>query len=121
MPCVLLHDRLVLSASSAGLQRLGGSAARVAARGRVSGAGGIDWHRLRSISGDRVAQDTVVARPWRPERGNRVAYGGSVAMVGGPDGRYLPEHARADLPIPVRFGSRRTAQLVEPHAPHCGG
>jgi len=61
-----------------------------------------------------VAQDTAVARQWRPERGNRVAYDGFVAMVGGPEGRYLPEHAHADLQITVRFGPRRTVQLVEP-------
>ena len=60
-------------------------------------------------------------RQWRPERGNRVAYDGFVAMVGGPDGRYLPEHEHAELQITVRFGARRTVQLVEPHEPHRGG
>jgi AraC-like DNA-binding protein len=68
-----------------------------------------------------VAEDTAVVRQWRPERSNRVAYDGFVAMVGGPDGRYLPEHAHAELQITVRFGPRRTVQLVEPHESHRGG
>jgi len=63
-----------------------------------------------------------VARQWHPDRGNRLAYEGFVAMVGGPDGRYLPEHTHAELQIMVRFGGpRRTVQLVEPHEPHRGG
>jgi len=71
--------------------------------------------------GHLVAENIAVVRQWRPERGNRIDYNGFVAMVGGPEGRYLPEHAHDELQVTVRFGPHRTVQLVEPHEPHRGG
>ena len=62
-----------------------------------------------------------MGQQWSPECGNRVAYDGFVAMVGGPDGRYLPEHSHAEIQITVRFGIRQSVQLVEPNEPHRGG
>ncbi len=58
---------------------------------------------------------------WEPGPSNRASYDGVVASVGGPDSRYLPEHAHPDLQLSVHFGGTSSVRVIAPWEPHAGG
>jgi hypothetical protein len=66
-----------------------------------------------------VCPTAMIAR-WEPESRNRASYDGVVAMVGGPDHRYLPEHEHPDLQLSVHFGQTSNIRLTAPSEPHTG-